>query len=136
MHLTPAFHMKGKLKGEGKTLLIIEDDPTSLEYMKALLKPAGFNLITCTNGNEGYREFMNHLEIDLILVDIKLPDIDGLEITRKIRSSGYNAKVPIIAQTAYAMSGDSRKSLDAGCVDYISKPIDATKLQEKINRFI
>ena len=125
-----------KVEGEGKTLLIIEDDPTSLEYMKALLKPAGFNLITCTGGNEGYNTFMKHPEIDLILIDIKLPDINGLEVTRKIRSSGFNSRVPIIAQTAYAMSGDAGKSLEAGCDDYISKPIDANKLEEKITKFI
>ena len=125
-----------KLEGKGKTLLIVEDDPTSLEYMKALLKPSGFNLITCTGGNEGYNKFMKHPEIDLILIDIKLPDINGLEVTRKIRSSGFNSRVPIIAQTAYAMSGDAGKSLEAGCDDYISKPIDANKLEEKITKFI
>jgi PAS domain S-box-containing protein len=125
-----------KMEGKGKTLLIIEDDPTSLEYMKALLKPSGFNLITCTGGNEGYNTFMKHPEIDLILIDIKLPDINGLEITRKIRSSDYKGKVPIIAQTAYAMTGDASKSLEAGCDDYISKPVDADNLQEKIKKYI
>jgi CheY-like chemotaxis protein len=124
------------LEGEDKSLLIIEDDATSLEYLKALLKPSGFNLITCTTGHEGYRRFIKHPEIDLILIDIKLPDIEGLEVTRKIRSSDYNSKVPIIAQTAYAMTGDASKSLEAGCDDYISKPIDAKKLQEKIKKFI
>ena len=124
------------VEGAGKTLLIIEDDPTSLEYMKALLKPSGFNLIACMTGNEGYKKFMNHPEIDLILMDVKLPDVDGLEITRKIRSSDYNGRVPIIAQTAYAMTGDASESLEAGCNDYISKPIDAKNLQEKINKYI
>jgi hypothetical protein len=79
---------------------------------------------------------MKHPEIDLILIDIKLPDINGLEITRKIRSSDYKGKVPIIAQTAYAMTGDASKSLEAGCDDYISKPVDADSLQEKIKKYI
>jgi len=125
-----------KNKGEGKTLLIIEDDSTSLEYMKELLEPGGFNIIACSTGKEGYEAFLNHPEIDLILMDIKLPDATGLELTRKIRSSAHNNDVPIIAQTAYAMSEDARKSLDAGCDDYISKPIDIKKLLAKISKCI
>jgi CheY-like chemotaxis protein len=123
-------------EGQGKTLLIIEDDPTSLEYMKELLEPNGFKLITCETGNEGYDAFTNNPDIDLILMDIKLPDTTGLEVTRKIRGSSTNKKVPIIAQTAYAMSEDAQKSLDAGCDDYISKPIDKKQLLTKINQLI
>ena len=104
--------------------------------MKALLEPKGMNLITCETGNEGYEAFINHPEIDLILMDIKLPDTNGLEVTRKIRSSSKNNKVPIIAQTAYAMSGDAKKSRNAGCNDYISKPVDKDELLEKIGKFI
>ncbi len=123
-------------EGEGKTLLVIEDDLTSLQYMKALLEPSGFNIITCSTGKEGYEAFLNHPEIDLILMDIKLPDRTGLELTRKIRSSTDHSDVPIIAQTAYAMSEDARKSLDAGCDDYISKPIDINDFLRIINKHI
>jgi len=125
-----------KTEGEGKTLLVIEDDPTSLEYMKELLEPDGFNIIACTTGKEGYKAFLNNSEIDLILMDIKLPDTTGLELTRKIRSSAHHSNVPIIAQTAYAMSEDAHKSKEAGCDDYISKPIDKKKLLAKIYKFI
>jgi CheY-like chemotaxis protein len=69
-------------------------------------------------------------------MDIKLPDIQGLEVSRKIRSMDSGDAIPIIAQTAYAMSEDSRKSLDAGCDDYISKPIDGKTLLEKIDRLL
>ena len=124
-----------KPEGESKTLLIIEDDPTSLEYLKELLKPSGFNTITCATGKEGYEAFLNHPEIDLILMDIKLPDTTGLEVTREIRSSADHYDVPIIAQTAYAMSEDAQKSIDAGCDDYISKPIDKRKLLAKMHKF-
>jgi len=123
-------------EGESKTLLIIEDDPTSLEYMKALLEPGGFNIITCSTGKEGYEAFLNHPEIDLILMDIKLPDTTGLELTRKIRSSAHHSDVPVIAQTAYAMSEDAHKSKEAGCDDYISKPIDKKQLLAKMYKFI
>ncbi|MBS3774609.1 MAG: PAS domain S-box protein [Bacteroidales bacterium] len=121
---------------EGKTLLLIEDDPTSREFMRELLEPNGLNLITCETGQKGYEAFINHPEIDLILMDIKLPDTNGLELTRKIRASSTNKEVPVIAQTAYAMSGDAKKSMDAGCNDYISKPIDINELLEKIRQFI
>ncbi|MGM0498119.1 MAG: response regulator, partial [Bacteroidota bacterium] len=121
---------------EEKTLLLIEDDPTSRDYMKALLEPHGLNLITCETGEEGYEAFINHPEIELILMDIKLPDTNGLEVARKIRaSSDKNREVPIIAQTAYAMSGDDKKSMEAGCNDYISKPVDKDELLEKIGKF-
>ncbi len=123
-------------EGQGKTLLIIEDDPTSLQYMKELLEPSGFNIIACSTGKEGYEAFLNHPEIDLILMDIKLPDINGLELTQKIRAATHNNEVPIIAQTAYAMEGDAQKSIDAGCDDYISKPIDKKQLLAKIYKFI
>ncbi|MGM0531811.1 MAG: ATP-binding response regulator [Bacteroidota bacterium] len=120
----------------GKTLLIIEDDPTSLEYIKELLEPYGFELIQCETGEQGYQSFNEHPDIDLILMDIKLPDINGLELTRNIRSFDTNSEVPIIAQTAYAMSEDAQKSIDAGCDDYISKPIDKKQLLAKMSKFI
>ncbi|MGM0531810.1 MAG: ATP-binding response regulator, partial [Bacteroidota bacterium] len=122
--------------GEGNTLLIIEDDPTSLEYLKELLEPSGFSIIHCATGEEGYEAFTNHPEVDLILMDIKLPDTTGLELTRKIRASNHNSEVPIIAQTAYAMSEDAQKSIDAGCDDYISKPIDKKQLLAKMYKFL
>ena len=119
-----------------KTLLIIEDDPASLEYMKELLEPHGFTLILSETGKEGYESFINNPGTDLILLDLKLPDLDGLDVLRKIRSSSTNSKVPVIAQTAYAMSGDAQKSIEAGCNDYISKPIEINQVLEKISKFI
>src|SRR6056297_2973051 len=104
--------------------------------MNALLERGGFNSITCCTGKEGYEAFLNHPEIDLILMDIKLPDTTGLELTRKIRSSTDHSDVPIIAQTAYAMSEDVQKSIDAGCDDYISKPIDINDLLRMINKHV
>lgn len=121
---------------EDKTILLIEDDPTSHEYMKEILEPNGMHLINCKTGKEGYQTFLNKPGIDLILMDIKLPDTSGLKITQKIRASSANKNVPIIAQTAYAMSGDAKKSMDAGCNDYISKPANKEELLKKIKTFI
>ena len=121
---------------EDKTILIIEDEPSSREYLKKLFEPYEFTLILCKTGKEGYKALINNPGIDLILLDLKLPDIDGLDIVRKIRSSSTNREVPVIAQTAYAMSGDDKKSIEAGCDDYISKPIEIDQLLEKVNKFI
>jgi len=120
----------------GKTLLIIEDDPTSIEYLKELLEPYGFELTVCKTGEQGYKSFKEHPDIDLILMDIKLPDINGLELIRKIRSLGSDKHIPIIAQTAYAMDGDAQRCIKAGCDDYISKPIDISDLLRMINKHI
>ncbi len=121
--------------GEGKTLLIIEDDPTSLEYLKELLSPYGYDFILCDNGEEGYKKLAGNSQIDLVLMDIKLPDVNGLELTRQMRNSEDHPDVPIIAQTAYAMSGDAEKTLAAGCNDYITKPVDVEELIEKIEKW-
>ena len=119
-----------------KTLLVIEDDPASREYMKELLEPHGFTLILSETGKDGYETFLNNPGIALILLDLKLPDMNGLDVIRKIRASSTNSEVPVIAQTAYAMSGDAQKSIEAGCNDYISKPIERNQLLGKINQCI
>ncbi len=122
--------------GQGKTILVIEDDTTSLQYIRELLEPDGYEVIACETGWEGHQRLRENPGIDLILMDIKLPDVNGLELTRKIRSSDFRPDVPIIAQTAYAMSQDARKSMEAGCDDYISKPIDVTSLKEKMQQLL
>ncbi|HKJ78664.1 MAG TPA: response regulator, partial [Prolixibacteraceae bacterium] len=72
-------------------------------------------------------------DLDLILMDLKMPKLDGINATKKIRE--FNKKIPIIAQTAYALAGDKEKALDAGCNDYISKPINKEELIGKIGNF-
>jgi CheY-like chemotaxis protein len=73
---------------------------------------------------------------DLILMDIQLPDIDGLETTRRIRGSGAGGDVPIVALTSYAMAGDREKSLAAGCTGYIEKPINPETIMNQIEKYI
>jgi CheY-like chemotaxis protein len=73
---------------------------------------------------------------DLILVDIQLPDIDGLEATRRIRASEANGDIPIIALTSYAIPGDERKALAAGCNGYITKPIDVSTFISEIKKYL
>ncbi len=119
---------------EGKTLLIIEDDPVSLDYVKEVLQPLGAALILAETGEQGIQAFNNKPDIDLILLDIRLPDIDGIKIARKIREQ--NKKIPVIAQTAHAMGGDRGKCIQAGATDYIAKPADLQDLLAIINKYI
>jgi PAS domain S-box-containing protein len=119
---------------EGKNLLIVEDDPTSLEYMKEILEPIGAELILKPTGEEGYSAFKDNPHLDLILMDIRLPDTSGIEIIKRIRQT--NKDVRIIAQTAHALEEDRNICLQAGADDYIAKPIEISELLKIINKYI
>ncbi len=118
---------------EGRYILVVEDDFISFQYIKELMKSTNAELIHVTSGDDAI-EFTKRKNIDLILMDIQLPGIDGNDTTREIRK--FDAEIPIIAQTANAMADDKEKSLQAGCNDYISKPIDAKDLIDMIGKYI
>jgi len=111
------------------TILIVEDDYYNSVYLKELLEDYGFKTISTEYGEEAIK-IINNQEVDMILMDIRLPDIDGYETTRRIRKQ--YPKLKIIAQTAYAMPEDRNKALEAGCNDFVTKPIDPGQLFEKI----
>ncbi|MBN2612667.1 MAG: PAS domain S-box protein [Bacteroidales bacterium] len=117
-----------------KKFLIVEDDKASLAFMKVLFKLTRAKLVFAAKGQEAIDIFMKEKNFDLVLMDIQLPDINGLEVTKMLK--GIDRNIPVIAQTAYAMYGDESKCLKAGCDDYISKPVDITDLFFKINRLI
>ncbi len=117
-----------------KTILIVEDDLPSREYLKKALMSSGAKLILKETGEKGMQEFQNNPNIDLILMDIRLPGIDGTEVIKKIRQMGHNT--PIIAQTAHSMNDDRIKYLDAGANDYIAKPISVNALISLIRKYI
>lgn len=120
---------------EGQSILVIEDDEGSLQFIEAILSQTNARLIICKTGQEALDQFMKHKsDIAIALMDIQLPDINGLELTKQIKQ--YNPEIPVIAQTAHAMDGDRKKYISQGCNDYISKPIDANKLLHKINKLI
>lgn len=112
-----------------KTLLIVEDDPYNAEYIKEILRNTGFNILHSELGKEAVDISINQ-PVDIILMDIRLPDMEGCEATRLIK--GKKPGIKIIAQTAYASVNDKEKCLNAGCDDYISKPINSELLLEKI----
>ncbi len=112
------------------SILIVEDEEISDTYLSIILKSIGKEIIHAKNGFEAVEYCKKKKEIDFVLMDIKMPGMDGYEATRKIRK--INKNVIIIAQTAYALSGDREKALEAGCNDYISKPVKKDELVELI----
>lgn len=120
---------KESFQWKGKSILIVEDDLLSFRFLKEVLSGTGVNIALARDGKRGV-EKSGILSPDLIIMDIRLPRMNGLEATRKIRESGNT--VPIIAQTAYAMPDDKKACLDAGCDDYMIKPLQREMILKKI----
>jgi len=115
------------------TVLYIEDHPDNMTLVRRILQKESYTLIEAKTGLLGLSIAQNQ-DLDLILLDINLPDIDGYEIARRLRASARvaSARTPIIAVTANAMRGDEQKVLNAGCDLYLSKPINIQELLDKI----
>jgi CheY-like chemotaxis protein len=118
----------------GKCILIVEDEADNFEYLRILLKKLNITIHHAWGGAEALTIFNDHPEIDLVLMDFKLPDIPGQEVTKQILT--LQKEIPVIATTAYAMSGDREKALQAGCVDYLPKPIRAEELATMLRRYL
>ena len=114
-----------------KKVLVIEDNRNNMRLITKLLKNAGYEAIKAVTGEEGVKLAIDE-KPDLILMDIKLPGIDGLEATRRIRASENSDKITIIAITSFAMAGDREKYLEEGFTGYIEKPIDPFTIIEEI----
>jgi PAS domain S-box-containing protein len=119
---------------ENKHVLIVEDDPASFEYLNEILTLTGCIVMHATNGREAMDIYSNTYPIDLILLDIQLPEIDGYQLAQNIRA--HNPSIPIIAQTAHALSEDKRKCIEAGCSSYITKPISYDMLIDTLKEFL
>lgn len=115
---------------KNKIVLIAEDDETSFSLLDTLLTPEGIDCIWVKDGDEAVEFCENNKHIDLLLMDINMPKMNGYIATQKIKE--IRPKLPIIAQTAFAIEGDKEKILAAGCDYYISKPINKNDLFEKI----
>ncbi|NTW24891.1 MAG: response regulator [Lentimicrobium sp.] len=126
---------KNQLKPEvsGLKILIAEDDETSEKLISIIVKGFSNDIKEARTGNEAVEICRNNPDINLILMDIQMPEISGYEATRQIRQ--FNKDVVIIAQTAYGLSGDREKAIEAGCNDYISKPINRAELKALILKY-
>ncbi|MDH5544900.1 MAG: response regulator [Gammaproteobacteria bacterium] len=115
-----------------KTALVIEDNANNMELITFILERHGFQTHRATQGMDGVESFMTTTP-DLVLLDIQLPDIDGIEVLRILRSLEGTPNTPIIAVSSYALSGEHRRLIEAGCSGYIEKPIDPSTFMGKIN---
>lgn len=115
-------------------ILVVEDDEDNLEFLRCLLSKRGATVYLANTGKKALEIIMQNKGIKVVLMDIRLPDINGLETTQKIKAIKPN--IPIIAQTAYALYNDKEMCLEHGCDDYVSKPIDKDVLFKKINNYI
>lgn len=115
-------------------ILLVEDDEISAELLKSILKDISNTIIHASSGEQAIELCKNNQDIDVILMDIKMPGISGLEATRRIRE--FNTEVIIIAQTAFAMSGNNERAIEAGCNDYITKPVIKKDILEKIKKHL
>lgn len=118
-----------------KRILVIEDNKTNIYLIGFILRKNGHEVIEARTGEEGL-ELAIKDKPDLVLMDIQLPGIDGLETTRRIRESKADSEVPVIALTSYTMTGDREKALKAGCTGYIEKPINPDTFMSEIEKYL
>ena len=118
-----------------KTILVVEDQEDNRQILRDLLGASGFDMREAGDGEAALAEVAKQRP-DLILMDIQLPDISGLEAVRQLKEDEQTREVPIIAVTAFAMAGDERKTLESGCDAYVAKPIMLRPFLETVERFI
>ncbi|MGH7848486.1 MAG: response regulator [Candidatus Binatia bacterium] len=106
-----------------KKILLVEDNPVNRRLAQFLLRSQGYEVREATTAQEAF-DILKTERPDLIVMDIQLPGMDGLEATRKIKEQPSTADIPVVAVTSYAMKGDREKALAAGCAGYVTKPID------------
>lgn len=115
------------------TLLLVEDNEMNRDMLSRRLEKKGYTVLLAVDGREGIASALQH-KPDLILMDMSLPEVDGWEATKQIKSNSETQHIPLIALTAHAMAGDREKALEAGCNDYDTKPVDFQRLLEKIEK--
>jgi two-component system, cell cycle response regulator DivK len=117
-----------------KHILIVDDDPRNVRLVSALLRVSGYETIEAANGQEAVDKAREH-HPDLILMDIQMPVMDGLEATRQLKSDQKTKDIPVIALTSFAMSGDRERILAGGCDDCLTKPLDTRNFVKRITAF-
>ncbi len=118
-----------------KKILIVEDNEKNMYLISFMLEKSNYEVIKATRGEEGV-ELAQKEKPDLILMDIQLPDIDGLEAIKRIRKLKLDREIPIIAVTSYAMSGDRAKLINGGCTGYIEKPINVKSFLSEVQKYL
>jgi CheY-like chemotaxis protein len=119
----------------GQPILIVDDNPTNLKLVRVLLQGEGYDARTATDAEEAL-EVLKNFHPRLILMDVQLPGMDGLELTRQLKAHSEMRDITVVALTAYAMKGDEQKVLAAGCDGYIAKPIDTRNLPRLVAEYL
>ncbi len=118
-----------------KVILIVEDEPKNLTLVLDLLQVSGYKTIEATDGKQGV-ELAKAKKPDLILMDILMPVMDGLEATRILKADATTSNIPVLALTSYAMKGDEERILQAGCDGYLAKPFDIQELLKTVAEYL
>ena len=118
-----------------KMILIVEDEPKNLTLLRDLLQVSGYSTIEATDGEQGV-ELAKSRKPDLILMDVQLPKMDGLEATRILKADTTTRNIPILALTSYAMKGDKERVLEAGCNGYLPKPFNIKELLKEVTEYL
>ena len=119
----------------GESVLIVDDTPVNLKLTRILLVNEGYKVLTAPSAEDAL-ELLRSCHPDLVLADIQLPGMDGLELTRRIKGAESTRDITVVALTAFAMKGDEQKAIDAGCDGYITKPIDTRSLGDRIRGYL
>ena len=119
----------------GEPILIVDDNPLNLKVVRVLLTVEGYDVRTALNADEALA-LLRTFHPRLILMDIQLPGMDGLTLTRHLKADPATRDIRVVALTAYAMKGDDQKALDAGCDGYITKPIDTHTLPGAVSAYL
>jgi len=125
---------QSNINWENKTLLIAEDEDSNFKYLEIALRKTKIKILRARNGLEAIEISKNNPDLNAILMDIKMPEMNGLEAAKKIKE--LNKDIPIIALTAYAMANDRELSINAGCDDYISKPVRKHRIFSILSKYL
>ena len=124
-----------KMNGSAKTVMVVEDNDLNMKLFHDLLEAHGYNILQTKDGMEALKLAREHRP-DLILMDIQLPEVSGLEVTKWIKEDDSLKSIPVVAVTAFAMKGDEEKIREGGCEAYIAKPISVTNFLQTVARFL
>jgi len=130
----PAAEARRLTNGSAKTVLVVEDNVLNMKLFQALLEVHGYNVLRTGDGMEALSLARQHRP-DMILMDIQLPDISGLEVTKWLKDDETLKTIPVVAITAFAMKGDKERFLESGCEAYIAKPISIANFLQTVERF-
>src|SRR5215211_7389097 len=132
---TVPIRARERRRGAGKTVLIVEDNELNMKLFHDLLEAHGYQIVGTRNGIEALDLARKHRP-DLIIMDIQLPEVSGLEVTKWLKDDPELKSIPVVAVTAFAMKGDEERILEGGCEAYLSKPISVGKFLETVRHFL